>query len=157
MNLIHSTSHQCAPAAFAMCLGITLEEMLKLLRHNGLERICDAPEPNCFRGFHPQEFVDILLTRGWSLTMIELEPKMIHGEHVIDHGPLIWPLPKQRFFSHMFRHTGVVFGDVNGIGHAIAWDHEEQTIYDPRGRIYRVYDPFPDFNFRQFFIMQRTI
>lgn len=133
MKLITSDNHQCAAAAFAMVLGISLEEMLNLLGHNGLQKINNLPEPYCFRGFHPAEFVDTLLNKSLSVIIIELSPYMIHGDQIEDHSKF---LGVQRFYDSLRYGDGVILGSVGPTGHAVAWDSQTRMIYDPRGYVY---------------------
>lgn len=151
MKLIFGEKHQCAAAAFAMVLEMSLEEMLKALGHNGLEQICDEPEPNCYRGFHPQEFVDLCWNLGRSVVMIEKVPEMIHGETVVNHSNFLNP---ERFNKYMQRNDGVLYGvNETKIGHAVAWCRDELSIYDPRGYTYPYQRGIP-FEPLQFFIVR---
>ena len=151
MNLIRSDTHQCSAAAFAMVLGIGLEDMCNLLGHNGLQRINPLPEPYCFRGFHPAEFIDCLLRKSLSVTMIEVEPKMIHGHLVQDHSEF---LGTQRFYNALRYGDGVILGAVNHTGHAVAWDSKSQKVYDPRGFIYDLESDIWNFKPLQFLLVK---
>lgn len=158
MRLVLSTKHQCIAAAFAMAFGCTLDEMLKSLGHNGLERICEEEIPYCYRGFHPSEFATCCLTRGLSMTMIEKCPMMQHGNTLVDHSPL---LGEDRFYESFEVDSGVVLGslDLSGklVGHAVAWDVATRKIFDPRGVIFDLCDLHANgFNPLQFFLIQRV-
>ncbi len=158
MKLVTSNNNQCIAASFAMVLGCTLEEMLKVLGHNGLQRICDEEIPYCYRGFHPAEFVTCCLTRGLSMTMIEKCPVMQHGATLVDHTPL---LGANRFYDSFEVDSGVVLGslDLSGrlVGHAVAWDVSTRKIYDPRGAIFDLSDlSAHGLNPLQFFLIQRV-
>lgn len=157
MNLLTSEKHQCVAAAFAMAMGCTMEQVFERLGHNGLDTIVeDMKEPNCYRSFHPQEFIDLLLDDGYACTMIELDPCLRHGDQVVNHAHL---LGHDRFFLSMHYGPGVIFGTVgdkkNGIGHAVAWDAETAKIYDPRGYTYSWHKD-QDFYPRQFFLIQKV-
>lgn len=140
-----------------MVLGYTLEEMLKVLRHNGLMKVCDEPEPYCFRGFHPAEFVSVCLTRGLSMTMIEKYPAMMHGSTLVDHTPF---LGCNRFYLSFDYGSGVILGESavstsKVVGHAVAWDINSKLILDPRGMTWTLADMHAmGFNPRQFFLIQ---
>lgn len=157
MKLIESNANHCVPASFAMVLGVSMEDLFKALGHDGLDVILkDEEEPYCFRSFHPQEFVDYCLNLHYSMTMIELHPKMIHGKHVVDHSEF---LGEDRFFRHMLIGNGVIFGAVpkgdDVVGHAVAWNRREKLIYDPRGRKYG-WEEGMDFHPRQFFLIEEV-
>ncbi len=151
MNLLTVNTQQCVPAAFAMVMDWTLEETLGYLGHDGLQVILEnEPEPTCFRSFHPQEFVDLLLEDGYNVTMVELHPHLKHGTKLVNHASF---LGEDRFFKTLLYGNGVIFGAVNGIGHAVAWDSKTHKIYDPRGHIYG-WENCRDFKPRQFFLIR---
>lgn len=154
MELIKSEQHQCVVAAFAMVMGMTMDSLIERLGHDGLERVLkDAPEPFCFRSFHPQEFVDVLLKTGFATTMIELHPLLKHGDVAVNHAAM---LGEDRFFEALLYGDGVIFGTTNnGIGHAVAWDGFERKIYDSRGYSYE-WNSEQDFYPRQFFLIQKV-
>ena len=159
MKLIKSDQHQCVAAAYAMVMDKTMDELFERLGHNGLERILDddaPPPPACYRSFHPQEFVDILLDDGYACTMIELDPCLRHGNQLVNHAAL---LGHDRFFLSLHYGSGVLFGTVgdktNGSGHAVAWDVETKKIFDPRGYTYQ-WNAEQDFHPRQFFLIQKV-
>lgn len=155
MKLIKNVDYQCVAASFAMVMDITIEEVFELVGHNGLDKILDGiPVPACYRGFHPQEFVDLMLDEGYSLTMIELDPCMTHGSQIVSHGAL---LGEDRFYLSLAHGDGVIFGSVEpgNRGHAVAWNAEEQKIYDPRGYTLR-WNKDQDFHPKQFFLVQKV-
>jgi len=155
MKLIKAESPQCVVASFAMVLNETMESLIEQLGHNGMERILDEnapPEPYCFRSFHPQEFVDILLLKGYSMTMVERHPALMHGNMIIDHTPL---LGEERFFEAFLFGDGVVFGTTAKMPHAVAWCKEERQFYDPRGYKW-AWNKDQDFNPLQFFLIEDT-
>lgn len=154
MKLIKNVDYQCVAASFAMVMDITIEEVFELLGHNGLDTIVnDIPEPACYRGFHPQEFVDLMLGEGYAMTMIELDPCLKHGPHVVSHGAL---LGTDRFYESLAFGDGVIFGTVGeGKGHAVAWNSKELKIYDPRGYTFP-WNKDQDFHPRQFFLIQKV-
>lgn len=154
-QLIKSDNNQCVLASFAMVMNTTMENLEKRLGHNGLERVLDeAPEPSCFRSFHPQEFIDLLLDDGYAATMIELNPCLQHGSQLVNHAAFIG---QDRFFQALLRGDGVIFGrlETSKTGHAVAWDAATATIHDPRGYSYR-WNKDQDFNPRQFFLIQKV-
>lgn len=157
MRTIKAEQHQCVLASFAMVMDTTMEDLAERLGHNGLERILDdnaPPEPYCFRSHHPQEFVDILLDDGFSLTMVELNPMLMHADQLVDHTPL---LGTDRFFLNLVYGDGVLFGTLDkGAPHAVAWCAEERKIYDPRGYTWQ-FNKDQDFHPLQFFLVQKVV
>ena len=155
MKLITNNNYQCVIASFAMVMDTTIEDLETRLGHNGLDKVIDAPEPACYRSFHPQEFVSLLLEDGYATTMIELEPHLQHGTKLLNHAVF---LGRDRFFQALLRGSGVIFGVIGdgtkGTGHAVAWCSDTHTIYDPRGYTYK-WNKDQDFTPRQFFLIQK--
>lgn len=160
MKLITSDNNQCIAAAFAMVFDIRLDTMLYLLGHNGLQVVCNKEPPYCYRGFHPAEFVSLALTRGYSVSMIERQPMMIHGEVSVDHSILLGKdLWEYKFYKSFDVASGVVLGSLDSggklLGHAVAWDAEARKILDPRGMVTTLTDTL-GFEPRQLFLIQRV-
>jgi len=156
VKIIESKTNQCVPASFAMVMDVPMDELIRRLGHDGQDIICpDEKEPACRRSYHPQEFVDILAQDNMACTMYELNPCLKHGGSIMNHAAF---LGRNRFFGAMIRGNGVIFGVVEGseTGHAVAWDRATETIYDPRGYTYQWTDK-PDFQPRQFFLIQKVI
>lgn len=158
MRLIPCTTNQCVAASFAMVMDTDLETICKRLGHKGLEKVVDdVPPPACYRSFHPQEFVDLLLEDGYAATMIELDPQLRHGHQTVNHS---YFLGHDRFFQSFLRGDGVIFGaleseDGQPRGHAVAWNSERNLIFDPRGYTYP-WTEGQDFVPRQFFLIQKV-
>ena len=65
----------CLPASFATLLGLTLDEMLQQIGHDGSEVVFEGlPDPECRRAFHPQEMIDVCESHGYAVTPIEARP-----------------------------------------------------------------------------------
>lgn len=146
-------------AAFAMVLNTTIDDLIKRLGHDGLQDILGdveppVPPPAHLRGFHPQEFAYLLLNSGYSMTTLELNPLMKHGAYVVNHSHFFG---KDQFYDCLKIDDGVMFGTIKQgqKGHAVAWEANEQMVYDPRGYKYRL-EQDSDFAVRQFFLIQRT-
>lgn len=159
MTLIKCEKPQCVSASFAMVMRISFDEMIERLGHDGMERILDdkaPPEPYCFRSHHPQEFIDVLLSEGYSATMIEMNPMLMHADQLVDHTPL---LGTDRFYLSLPYGDGVMFGVIKRGGktspHAVAWNHAEGKIYDPRGYVWQ-FNKDQDFHPLQFFLVQKV-
>ena len=130
MNLIVQPNRwSCLPTAFAMAIGITVEEMVNAIGHDGSKIIWpDLPEPRCRRGFHTQECIRVALLLGKSVTPVEYESRLAPG----DVTPLT--ITNHRWFSaYLTTSCGVVTGVVgqNGTakGHALAYSYT--LVADP--------------------------
>jgi len=153
MELITTTKNQCVLASFAMVMQTTMDHLGGRLGHDGLDRVLDdTAEPHCFRSFHPQEFIDLLMKDGFAVTMVELYPCLNHGGQLVNHAEF---LGEDRFFQSLLYGDGVIFGTTKSMGHAVAWNREEARIYDPRGYKYE-WNKEQDFVPRQFFLIQKV-
>ena len=160
MKLITTDNYECVVASFAMVMDTTVQLLIERVGHNGKDEVAEGvTPPECWRSWHPEEFVDLLLADGFAVTMISLNPMMIHGPVLINHAAY---MGRDRFFSSLLYGDGVIFGQAgaNGRGHAVAWNREELKIYDPRGRIYSWDDTddgqVGDFKPLQFYLLQRV-
>jgi hypothetical protein len=121
----------CLPTAFAMAVGINVEQLINSVGHDGGDIIWpNLPEPERRRGFHTQEIIRVLRT-GFSITPIErmsrLAPRLDVTPRVIDN---------ENLFDHVVKTTrGVLTGHTKTCGHAVAYDHG--VICDPIGRPYK--------------------
>ena len=117
----------CLPTAFAQSLNISFDEMIRRIGHDGSRVVWDLPEPNCRRGFHIQECIDVARQFGMSVMEIELYPR--HAPS-LDVEPITVEFDDNQFRFNSFIATtrGVLTGvRNNGNGHAVAYDH---GIYD---------------------------
>lgn len=130
----------CLPTAFAMALGMPLRDVLDLIGHDGSEIVWpNYPEPQCRRGFHTQELIDVAVRAGYAVTPIQLFPALAPSERA---QPLAITWGSQqgnwaRFRLAIRRGRGVITGrdQRHGKGHAVAYDHG--AICDPDGEVYR--------------------
>ena len=131
-ELLVCKNAQCMLASFAMVMDANPDQWVKdFLGHDGLERINNDPEPWCFRGFHPQEFVELIVNvYGEPVTQLSRFPMMLRYQGTLS------PQPECRAWSnYILRNDGVLCGTtVNGTGHVVA--SLEGEIYDPKGRTY---------------------
>ena len=127
----------CLPASFATVLGITLEDLLKRIGHDGSEVIWNyLPDPEKRRGFHPQEMIDVAETMGVAITPIEGRPTS--RPLLTDRTRPRCPVPPfevpldihPRWGRYLEGSVGVLTG-LNLIGrpHAVVWDGFQ--ILDP--------------------------
>jgi hypothetical protein len=119
----------CLPTAFATAIGISAEEFINRIGHDGSEIVWpELPEPRCRRGFHTQECIRAAWTAGYSVTPVEYSPRLAPGD-----VPSI-EIDNIGFFKACLQvTTGVITGVVghNGSakGHAMAY--EQGIIVDP--------------------------
>lgn len=156
MKFIETDNYGCVVASFAMVMDTTIKRLIERVGHDGKNVVAEGvTPPECWRSWHPEEFIDLLLADGFAMTLITMNPMMIHGPQLINHAKF---MGQDRFFSALMYGDGVIFGQagVNGRGHAVAWNREELKIYDPRGRIYP-WDEANDFKPLQFYLIQRAV
>jgi hypothetical protein len=121
-----------------MCLDLPVFQLIRAIGHSGDEIVWPGmPDPQCRRGFHIQECIDISLTRNVYPIHIEAVPtsapfgldkskieKNMQYSLPIDHS--------QRIKNYLSTNMAVIIGP----RHAVAWDTE--MIYDPKGLIYEI-------------------
>jgi hypothetical protein len=155
MKLISTNNYECVVASFAMVMDTTIEDLIERVGHNGKGVVAEGVSaPECWRSWHPEEFIDLLLADGFAMTLTTMNPMMIHGPKLINHAAF---MGQDRFFSALLYGDGVIFGQAgaNGRGHAVAWNRDELKIYDPRGRTYS-WDNVEEFKPLQFYLLQRA-
>lgn len=134
MIIPRSNAWSCLPASFSMALGISLEEMIRYIGHDGSKHVFENSKYPL--GFHIQECIDVADTLGYSCTPIDFRfastPSPVSSEiYEYTHGPA-------RIMQYLNRTArGVIEARLvrlNGtqIGHAVAWI--DQKIYDPQGK-----------------------
>jgi hypothetical protein len=146
MKLLVQDKPQCLLYAFAMALDHPVQQIIDYLEHDGMEVVFPhAPKPQCYRGFHHQEFVDYCLWHGIHAIMVEGLPCL--GYRNDKH--FIWDerLLQSRMDIYLKLYDGVLVSD----RHAVAWCKDEQKCYDPNGLIYGV----DRFEIREFFILAK--
>lgn len=125
--------------SFAMALGILLDELIRVIGHDGSEMICPANGPGGRRGFHSQECVSVAFALGFAATEIELFPssqfldqkKIIHFPAAATNLDGNW----ERFNQHVQASRGIIAGlTKRSVGHAVAY--ENGLVLDPRGFTY---------------------
>lgn len=119
----------CLPTAWSYVIGWPLWSIIKAIGHDGSEvRWPNLVEPNCRRGFHPQELIYLGDRFGFVTTTFEplavLESPGGEGQVVIE-------LPFEKILKES---NGVLTGQIHGQRHAIAWLNGK--VLDPsEGRI----------------------
>ncbi len=128
--------HQCLIYATAMLLGITPEQVIETVGHDGSEIWWPQLEsPWGQRGIHMQEILDVVEATGQTLVCYQLMPTSVP----IDEG-----LQRRAVFE--LKRAKERFSLVLGVGpgilitarHACAWDGSK--VYDPNGRIEEIQD-----------------
>lgn len=115
-----------------MVLGITLNEMLTRIGHDGSEIIWpELPEPQRRRTFHIQECLAVALRLGFGTTELQFGPSLTpDGQRLHEVTP---PIDIRWLMSIS---TGVLYGRGRVTNHVVAWDG--QKVYDPNGTIYDI-------------------
>lgn len=130
----------CLVTSFAMALDLPVEEIIRLIGHDGSEHVFQRAEPMCRRGHHADECVFATIWLRHSATPVELFPAigstqilgMPDYEVPVLYGSLDgnW----QRFTHLIKSRTGVLEGSGFRCGHAVAF--HKGRIFDPDGREY---------------------
>lgn len=110
----------------------------KLIGHDGSEIVADIPSPGNHRGFSIQEIIDTAIILGYAVAPIYYHPQQTPDGDIIIETFANW---LQRFNWYLAKFDGIIIGSTGGrYYHAVAWDHKDFNIYDPRGYIYRYAD-----------------
>jgi hypothetical protein len=129
---IKPTKWSCTPTAFAMAMDVLVTDLIDWIGHDGSEIISPSwPEPQCRRGFHPQECIRWAIKQGLTVTPIEVFPSIRTDSipFVINYGDN-W----DEFDNCIKSSRGVLTGQGRRCGHAVAFENGQ--IYDPDGYIY---------------------
>lgn len=120
-------TNNCLVASLAMLLDKPYEE---LESKEGWTIVWPSlPPPNCFRGFHVEELQYDLLSYG--LCLVPYYPGISYDPNGLTAIEIDLQLKYDKVMSIF---DGLIIGlDAQGSPHAVAWDHKEQLIYDPRG------------------------
>ncbi len=123
----------CMPTAFAMVLGVKVEQFIKWIGHDGSEIMWPGmPEPYCRRGFHPQEFQKPCNKLDYVVIEIEASPKLQDPQNPTNfHQVFTSEQEKTRLDLAMRHQEGVVTGyyAASRKRHALAWSGTK--FYDP--------------------------
>jgi hypothetical protein len=124
----------CLPTAAANTIGQPVEEIIRLLGHDGSDLPYEGDYSDYRAGFHVDELIDVLDRLGWSVTPFQYAPCMVPQPEAPPR--MIFEDNDTRFFHHLKRSKGFIIGylklDEEIIGHAVTNDNEKIT--DPRGR-----------------------
>lgn len=148
MRLLRQTKPQCLLYSAAMVLDSTPEDLSYEIGHDGLEKINNNNPPYCYKGIHIQEIQVCALKRGYLFAPYQSYPVSRIGDDTIVHDTICGQSPDERIVPFIHGRRGLLCGKNRlGIDHAVAF-HDE-TIYDPIGCNYSVYD----FNVREAWIL----
>ena len=120
----------CMVTSFAMALGVTIQDLIGLIGHDGSEvAFPHLDEPTRRRGFHQQECIRAAWNLGFSVTPIEAYPVIASADGsqncVVAFGDQNWDS-----FNRFIRTTrGVLCCRTKKCHHAMAYDHG--VVLDP--------------------------
>ncbi len=139
MIVLSPNRWSCLACSFAQALGVTLEEIIEFVGHDGSQIINPlAPEPFCRKSFHPQEMIDFCLSLGKGVTEIQKFPTSIN--EYSENERTVFELGKafKRFEKYLSENKGVLCGYVRErrVPHAVYWD--QQNIIDSNGTVYEL-------------------
>lgn len=134
MDLIRKTNGwSCILEAFAMAMDTTTDELIREIGHSGSQIMAPAlPEPQCRRGFHIQELIQVAIRYGKSVTPFELIPSSLFVSG--DTLKITNNLRESEFLSLIRTKRGVITGMSRRTMHAVAIDRGK--VYDSVGLIY---------------------
>lgn len=122
----------CFPTALAMVLDVPLKDIIKSLGHDGSEIIFPKRKGSFRRrGFHPQEFTELLFGMGYAFLTLEAQPFHCipkYGKSCLlcgGTGQADIVLARTKWHHFLDGNKAVV----SQLNHAIAWDGIEG--YDP--------------------------
>lgn len=125
-----------------MALDVPVEDIVRLVGHDGSHRPWPAPFDSVRKGFHIHEMIDVAFIYYRRLLCPFDKAPMVTCDERCPEIPAEFSgvTPEQRWnFATVFK-TGVMTGQmtVSRRGHAVAWDGHK--IYDPRGYVYSYED-----------------
>lgn len=146
MKLLRMASgvHQCLVYSLAMLLDEEVDVLIQELGHNGMQRVFPGEPPHCYNGHHMQEIIDVAISRGYSLTLIEFFPRYASSLDPTDWKALYDDKQaEERFRQRITGRRCLLLSN----SHACAWDGD--IVWDPNGRKYF----FPSMTFVEAWIM----
>jgi hypothetical protein len=128
----------CLPTSFGMILGLTPKEMFEAIGHDGSEIVWpQVDDPSCRRAFHIQECIIVALQQMMFPVEIEVESYATLDDYSVE--PFKLPYRDDIFEEQLKLISGVLLGrDHRDKPHAVAWNRQEQMIYDPVGYKYNL-------------------
>lgn len=133
MNLVRQPNNwTCNPCAFAMVLGMTLEEMLREVGHDGSRVVNPAHDfPRNLEGFNDFQMHYVAFKKGYGTITFLARPGVDSPEGPIDISGNYWSFDE--FSEWMMGKQGVIGVQskrFKNCSHAVAWDGEK--ILDPQ-------------------------
>lgn len=118
-EIIATNKWSCVLDSFAYAIGVDPLELILEIGHNGEDL-----------GYHTQELIECMLSRGLSVTDIHRNPITLNPETGIG-KPIIFGIESElRFAMHLDGQIGVILGfNQNNQRHAISW--KQNKIHDP--------------------------
>lgn len=121
---------KCMLEAFSLVVRKPLEDLEYLVGHDGT-MICwpENPPPTCYRGFHPQELIDVAGLLGLRAEWIEKDP-LIQGSWDVEPVKIYDEYQARvRWARHLLTYSGVLIGAHSKGRHA--WAKIGSLIKDP--------------------------
>ena len=123
-----------------MTLGVPIDELIKMVGHDGSEIIWpELPEPLRRRGHHPQEMIYAAYMLGFSVTPFEAFPVSLGKRGANPFVVPMIPQAEERMRRLMHGDRGVITGQSpKRFPHAVAWTGH--AIIDPAEGGYEIDD-----------------
>lgn len=120
-----------------MVLDVPVGVVIQELGHDGLDIVYPHLEGTAsLRGVHPQEILELFISRGLGLMHVVHYPTSTHLKYP-ERDDLVWEPTRAsaRFIRHITSKRGLLLGISDSKSyHAVAWDGDK--VYDPRGYTY---------------------
>lgn len=145
LNQVQPNLWSCLPTAFSTVTGISLENLLDEIGHDGSEIIFpDAPDPLSRKAFHPQECLIAIYKIYLKNPQLQRRYFSCISNELVCHNPktddiYIHEYPQDIFNLFLQNHNGVIIGEIHDKMHAAAWDRIRQAALDPNGFIYPIH------------------
>ncbi len=133
----------CLAIASAMALGLTYEELISRIGHDGQAIIFpDLSDPGKRQGFHIQEIIDVAINMGFAVIPIEALP------YSTPDGQKTYAVnfKVKRFQDHLKNARGIITGMKKHWRHAVYWNgnyaFESPNTYHSYENLYMDIDCF---------------
>jgi len=129
--LKQESPYDCVVTSVAMCMNTTPEDLKKDLTHNPDEIIwAGKPGVRCLRGIQIEDLLPIIWSRNYYAMPFFKKVVIQNRILTLNCDP---PL---------FMNGILMYEDIH---HVVAWNSNNQQIYDPRGEIYDLRDNWVEF------------
>lgn len=125
--LLQQNSWSCSITALANLLDVPVAEIIRQIGHDGSEVLWPyMPEPQCRRGFHPRELLEVALYYNTHFVAFEADPQI---GHTVESAVSIYPDARDRFYEKLTDYDGLLYGQAGDTRHW--WTVKNSEIWCP--------------------------